>query len=215
MQRRISSFRNLTLWQWPKPGALWWPSLLWRPKSSTALLLRDCSLGFQEGVILAEELVRLNDPFTRWLAGCPFTHSLTESWLRVSCVLGTMQSSGGAKGRQLQFQGVLTLARNTDPVQQGQMRGTEGGVYWQLHWKERPLKRQELGVGKSFQVLSPGRGTQGNSVKAKSGIHRWWTEEQERDPGGAQGRAQDRTEPASNPTPSLQRWRNWGLGRIP
>lgn len=63
---------------------------------------------------MAEEWVRLNDPFIRQLAGCPSAPSLTESVLGVCCVLGTTLGSGGAKGRQLQFQAVLTPARKTE-----------------------------------------------------------------------------------------------------
>lgn len=74
--------------------------------------------------------------------------------------------------------------------------------------------RGELGAGKFSQVLGRGRGPREWTVEVKSEIHCRWTEEQEEAPGGAQGRGQATTEPASNPTPPPQRWRDWGLSRI-
>lgn len=123
---------------------------------------RDCSFSFQEGEILAEGLVRLNDPFIRWLAGWPSTHSLTESLLGVSATLGTVLSSGGAEGRQLRFQAALTLARKTDVAQRRWTWGTKVGGSPPPCWRKGPSRRRNpvLGCASRFSagVGPPGNG---------------------------------------------------------
>lgn len=155
--------------------------------------------------VLAEDLVRLDDPS---LTGCPsicsFTHRRPTRVSRGGCHSGgRRQREGGSKLK-------LSLWRHraTRPHS-----GTEVGVHWQQHWKERFLEWQVLGAGKFLQALGLGRGPTRTQCESKVWDSSLMGGGAGRRAGDAQGSAQDRAEPASSPGPSPQRWRNWGLGR--
>lgn len=146
--------KELTLWRWAKPGAIRWPRLLWRPKSSTGPsvegLLSQCpgrrDLGRRMGK-------------TEWSiyssAGWLSIRSVTH-W---KCTRGLLCAGHHAgqwrcKGKAAPIPSCPHTSKE-DRAQQGQTPGTEVGGDCQQRRRGRPLKWQEP---------SRGRGLRGNRV---------------------------------------------------